>query len=205
MKSIRTLTMGMTTAAALMAGQAMADSVIFADDFNSEVVSNNASLTNFTVENTVAVVSNGGNKYVNMQGSAASKIELDGGLSLEAGDYTLSFDIASTSGTSTVHVRFGFAGSDYVQTFNVASGSFVSQVMNLTLPTDMAGVRVVFANVSGTRGPLLDNVVVSRIGGDAIEDTQIKPIESAHMPSPTAVTAGMLLLGAMGLKRRRLA
>lgn len=188
------------TLAALLAGSASAhaSTIIFADNFDADRTTNNATsflqgwqVSQGTVDlDGVGFVHNelpGHGHYVDLDGSTNHAGILSKSLQLSAGvHYTLNFDLAGNQRnwpSDTVDVSF--AGTQ--QTYVLASGAPLSTYSLSYTPTTSATYTLSFHNRGGdNRGAFLDNVSVSAV------------------PEPS--TYAMLLAGLAGLvtlRRRR--
>lgn len=154
--------------------------LIFSDDFNSENggvgVLNYAGFSQWTVTGgTVDLIGSLGfwdyfpanGLYVDMDGSTgdAGKMTTSPSLSLLAGDYTLSFDLAGNqrnSGSEQVDVVVAVGFASTVVSLG-QNAPFSSYSLNFTLPT-ASNVTISFEGSGGDNiGMLLDNVRLNSV------------------------------------------
>jgi len=216
MKLNRTALMGCAAALALTTGQALAGSVVFSDNFDAEAPglgwsNGNLPLTNWKVTDGSIDVFGVGNqdfyagngRYVDLDGTSfnAATISLKNLLNLTAGQYELSFDLAGAfspydagKNANFVDVSFGSVTENHTAAWQA---DFTTRSILLTLATD-ALVDIVFNHAGNdNNGVILDNVVVTRLGDVAAQQSPV-----THMPTPAAAGAGLMLMGLLGLKRR---
>ena len=176
--------------------------VIFSDNFDTEVAGTNATLSQWNITaGSVDVIPVGMNfvwyagngQYVDMNGSTqtAGRIETKLALGLVAGTrYVLSFDYGNNKNSNAVEqLTYGFAGQQWVIDIPGAVPAFNRVVQ--TFVFSGTGDRLFFADTGSTPrdngGPILDNVTLAL----------------APIPLPAG---GLLLIGALGglaLLRRR--
>ncbi len=142
--------------------------VIFKDDFNSETLGRNASLSNWIVSNgTIDVIGDGffdflpGNgRYLDLDGSSgnAGKITTNKTFSFNSGDViTLEFDLAGNqqgSGSDSVDVSFSL-GSLFSETF-ILDGTTPLTTFTRTINVSSAtNTQLIFDHAGGDNGGFL--------------------------------------------------
>jgi hypothetical protein len=158
---------------AMAASASAGATVLFNDDFDSEALALNASLSNWTVSSgTVDVIGSGffdfypGNgHYLDLDGSTrnAGRISTQTTFSLTPGmTYLLDFDLGgSTRGdTNSVRVSLG----NYHEIFTLASDAGLQHVTRAITVLGDVSSRLTFHHAGGdNRGLILDNVNVSAV------------------------------------------
>lgn len=195
-----------------LAGGAQADTVIFSENFDGE--STRARITSsvggFDVSRgSVDVFGPGFNdflpgngNYLDMHGhrnTSAGKLTIDG--ELEAGTYELSFDLAGAqreSNDDSMTVTFGDVSETYSLAWNESFSTY-TMLLNLVSTTNVS-LMFDHAGTDG-RGMLLDNVMITMIGGDNSQGDG--PPKVSVAPTPAAAMAGLTLMGFLAARRRR--
>lgn len=163
-----------------MSTAASAATIIFSDDFDSETLKNNGSLSNWNVSNgTIDVIGVGGpfdlylgnGRYVDMDGSTrnAGRIETKSAFELIAGQtYELTFMYGrNTRGNNvdpTETLNFGFGS--WSDTLNIPSGaiaSFLTRTVLFSFQTNVIG-SIFFEDLGAdNQGVVIDNVSLSAV------------------------------------------
>jgi hypothetical protein len=190
----------------LIAAASTANAVtLFSDDFNSDTLSLNSSLLNWSVTNgTVDVIGEnpspffnfypGNGNYLDMDGSTsqAGTIKSNQVFNLVAGNsYTISFDYGKND-VNAESLNFGIGS--VASTLVLAIGgipTLLSNTFTFTALANEANVQLYFSALGGdNQGPVLDNVVLTSVSA---------------VPLPAAaplLVMGLMSLGALARRRK---
>ena len=208
--------------AVLVAGLASAESVEFSADFDAETPGIAVTPTGFSAvgaavdligsgpNGTLADELPGNGYYVDLAGDFGTTIETD--QVFEAGTYELTFDLAGNNRQASADVVNVVLG-DYSETITFEADEFESDFETFTFGfTTLEAGTLSFANDGAEGfGALLDNISLvgdvtdagAAVGVDADPDDTGTGAPVTAVPTPAALPAGLLALGALVARRRR--
>lgn len=197
----------------LLAGPALASSVEFTTNFDSEIPELGATPTGFeAVSNSVDIIGSGPNGtafdllpgngyYLDLAGDAGGTIATTE--TFDAGTYELTFELAANNRDASADVVNVLLG-DFSETISFAAADFATgfETFSFAFTTTTAGALTFSNDGTDVFGALLDSV---SLVGDTAAGVAPDPVDNGvtAVPTPAALSAGLLGLGALMGRRRR--